>query len=73
MHRAGRVDLGSAGKTKVDQPESPGISPLGEGVTEAQPGGGQVQSSAFKSRVLPDSELSSLGIVKGGDSRYYKA
>ncbi len=43
------------------------------GVTEAQPGGAEVQPGTFKSRVLPDEELSRLGIIKMADGSLYKA
>lgn len=72
-HRPGRVDIVSARRTSLEQGETPRDSPLGEGVTETQLGDGQVQPSTFKSRELPDSELSRLGIVRGGDGKYYKA
>ena len=32
-----------------------------------------VQTGSFQSRVLPDSELSRLGIIKMADGSYYKA
>ena len=73
VHRPGRVGLVSASRISLEQAETPGDSPLGEGVTETQPGGAQVQPSAFKSRVLPDSELARLGIIKTADGSYYKA
>ena len=61
---------------RVDQPRPSRIPwklPPREGVIETQPGGGLVQTGQLRSRVLPDSELARLGIVKGGDGRYYKA
>ena len=73
VHRPGTVDQLGAGKTSLEQAETPETGPLGEGVTETQSGGGLVQPSAFRSRVLPDEELSRLGIVKAGDGWYYKA
>ena len=68
------VDQSSAGRTSLDQAETPDTAPLGEGVTEAdgrgrvlQDGGTVVQNAAFRSRVLPDEELARLGLVKASD------
>jgi hypothetical protein len=56
-----------------DQEETPDKATLGEGVTEAQPGQFQVPGGTYSSRELPEAELQRLGIVQGGDGRYYKA
>jgi len=73
VHRGTSVDQPSADKTSLEQAETQGEPPLGEGAPETQPGGAVVQPSAFKSRVLPDEELSRLGIIKMADGSFYKA
>ncbi len=62
-----------AGRASEDQAEALDKATLGEGVTEAQPGQFQVPGGTYRSRELPEAELQRLGIVQGGDGRYYKA
>ena len=73
VHRPSRSDQSGPSKTGLEQAKTPGDSPLGEGVPETQDGGAVVQPSAFQSRMLPDEELSRLGIVELADGSYYKA